>query len=113
MPRPNDSPSGRRTPIDPLLLSQTAIGKRPEEDVEVISEYSGVDGGAGGKKRVRLSSDQDKAQLVGLCINNFGRYGQGREKFFRHIRQLFEAEGAQSPDVRSWMRCAAVVAKTV
>ena len=55
MPRPDDSPSDRRTPIDPQLLPQTAISKRPAEDLEVISEDSGVDGGAGGRKRVRLS----------------------------------------------------------
>jgi len=49
---------------------------------------------------------QIKAKLTWarLCINSFGRYGQGGEEIFRHIRQLFEAEkGAQSPDVRSWM----------
>jgi len=106
----DDFPSGDHTPIDPplsidpLLVPQTAVSKRSAEDVSVIPDDSGVDGRVGVRKRVRLSSDQDKAHLVRLCINNFGHYGQGREKFFRYIRQLFEAEkGAQSPDVRSWM----------
>jgi len=58
----------------------------------------------GGKKRVRLSTDQEKAHLIRLCINNFGRFGEGKDKFFQSITQLFEKEiNAKPPNVRTWM----------
>jgi len=93
MPRPDDSPSGRRTPIDPLLLSQTAISKRPAEDVEVISEDSGVDGGAGGRKRVRLSSDQAKLSWYGSVSTTLaGWYGIMKSWKTRKRQEIFETE---------------------
>ena len=60
----------------------------------------------GGRKRVRLSTDLEKAHLIRLCINNFGRYegARGRGKFFQSIGQLFEKEfNTKAPDVKSWM----------
>ena len=58
----------------------------------------------GGKKRVRLSTDLEKAHLIRLCINNFGRYGEGRQKFFQSIGQLYEKEvGVKAPDVKCWI----------
>ena len=67
-----------------------------EEDSRELEE--------GGRKRVRLSSDLEKAYLIRLCINNFGRYEGGRRKFFQSIGQLFEKEfNTKAPDVRSWM----------
>lgn len=51
-----------------------------------------------------MSTDLEKAQLIRLCINNFGRFGEGREKFFRSVGQLFEKEfNGKAPDVKSWM----------
>ena len=56
----------------------------------------------GGRKRVCLSSDLEKAHLIRLCINNFGRYEGGRRKLFQSIGQLFEKEfNTKAPDVRS------------
>ena len=102
---PGPRPAGRsNTPqtaesspivIDPVLLQQVqthtmAGGAKgwaldsPEED-ESREE--------GGKKRVRLSTDLEKPHLIRLCTNNFGRYGEGRQKFFQSIGQLY----GQSP----------------
>ena len=51
-----------------------------------------------------MSTDLKKAHLIRLCINNFGRFGEGREKFFQSVGQLFEKEfNGKAPDVKSWM----------
>lgn len=57
-----------------------------------------------GKNGVRFSTDLEKAQLIRLCINNFGPFREGREKFFQSIGQLFEKGfNAKTPDVKSWI----------
>ena len=53
---------------------------------------------------MRLSTDLEKAHLIRLCINNFGRYGEGRQKFFQSIGQLYEKEvGVKAPGVKCWI----------
>jgi hypothetical protein len=93
------------SPVDRLLFQQSQtytepIGtKRGAPDIGVEGVEDGV------RKRVRLATDQEQAHLIRLCINNFSRYAQGKEKFFLSIGELFTKEcGSQSPDVRSWMR---------
>ena len=71
-------------------------------DSTEVEEESREEGSA--RKRVRLSTDLEKAHLIRLCINNFGRYEGARAKFFQSIGQLFEKEfNTKAPDVRSWM----------
>jgi hypothetical protein len=107
--RPDESQDfeilGPDSPVDPVLFQQSQTyaelrgAKRGASDIGVEGVEDGV------KKRVRLATDQEQAHLIRLCINNFGRYAQGREKFFLSIGELFTKEcGSQSPDVKSWMR---------
>jgi hypothetical protein len=93
------------SPVDRLLFQQSEtymapIGtKRGPPDNGVEGMEDGV------SNRVRLATDQVQAHLIRLCINNFSRYAQGKEKFFLSIGELFTKEcGSQSPDVSSWMR---------
>ena len=68
MSHSDDFPSGYHTSIDPplsidpLLVSQTAVSKRPAEDVAIIPDDSGVDGRVGvGRESVSL---QIKTELT-------------------------------------------------
>jgi hypothetical protein len=44
------------------------------------------------RKRVRLETDEEKAQLVKLCIKHFARYSEGRDRYFSYIRGVWEKE---------------------
>lgn len=90
-------------PPNPILQQQLQF-----HFSERLAEDGGedlVEGGEGGLgRRTRLRSDQDKAHLIHLYINNFGCYREGQGKFFQYIRELYsQIIKAESPDVKSWM----------
>jgi len=46
----------------------------------------------------------EKGHLVRLCINDFGRYRMGRDKFFSSVGRIYGKEkNHPAPDVKSWM----------
>jgi hypothetical protein len=42
------------------------------------------------KRRIHLSTDQQKANLIKLCIQNFSRYAQGKGKFYEEMQNLYK-----------------------
>ncbi|KAI5837726.1 hypothetical protein DFP73DRAFT_588810 [Morchella snyderi] len=87
-------------PIDPVL-SQSPIAT-------TVSHSVGPGSSSTRRKRVFLKSDEDKARLVRLCINNFGRYGEGKERFFEAIhdlyREIYPDPNGNSPNVKGFMQ---------
>ena len=111
------SPRGT-SPIDPILLEaakvyhdddeSNALNRQPTKtrnDESYENEEVGeIEPEGHRRKRKRLTTDLEKAHLVRLCINNFGRYGMGRDKFFSSIGLIYGKEkNAPPPDVKSWM----------
>ncbi|KAG0128347.1 hypothetical protein HOY82DRAFT_541352 [Tuber indicum] len=107
-----DPDAGMNPPSDPILLEALrtydidtleAFSEKPTNSTEVAEAYE-VEPEGHRRKRTRLTTDPEKAYLIRLCINNFGRYGMGRDKFFSSIGHLYEQEkNTPAPDVKSWM----------
>ncbi|KAH0606092.1 uncharacterized protein H6S33_003753 [Morchella sextelata] len=100
-------------PIDPVLFQQYAVPVRADSSAPVIADAAGsIRQGVGSsstrRKRVFLKSDEDKARVVRLYINNFGRYGEGKEKCFEAIgdlyRETYPDPDGNSPNIKGFMQ---------
>lgn len=110
------SPTGT-PPIDPILLEAAKVYS--EDDSTILSpkpirsrndeprekeEVCEIELEGHRRKRKRLTTDLEKAHLVRLCINNFGGYDMGRDKFFASVGLIYGKEkNTPAPDVKSWM----------
>lgn len=78
---------------------------QPEQYLEVNTPVasSHSESTRSGCKRVILKTDEEKAKLVRLCINNFSRYAEGKDKFFSGISKLYqEADpGGSAPNAKA------------
>ena len=97
--------SGNSSPMRLTQQEQTHTtaggAKRGVPDSTEVEDESREEGGT--RQRVRLGTDLEKAHLIRLCINNFGRYEGARGKFFQSIGQLFEKEfNTKALDVPMW-----------
>jgi hypothetical protein len=51
-----------------------------------------------------LNTDEEKAQLVNLCIKHFARYPEGREKFWSYMKDVWTKEmKTQAPSFKEFM----------
>lgn len=109
------SPAGT-PPIDPKLLEaakvysedeSTTLNPQPirsrNDEPYENEEVCEIEPKGHRRKRKRLRTDLEKAHLVQLCINNFGRYGMGWDKFFASVGLIYGKEkNTPAPD-KSWM----------
>jgi len=51
---------------------------------------------------LHLSTDQQKADLIKLCTQNFGRYAQGKKKFFEGMQKLYKDTYGTNPNVMGY-----------
>jgi len=108
MPSRNDiSPS--TTPFDWDPSDDEGHGNEKEDNLNASgNEESDKEGEISGEEkggRVCLSTDQQKADLIKLCIQNFGRYVQGKKKFFEEIQKLYKDTYGTNLNVMGYMHC--------
>jgi hypothetical protein len=71
-----------------------------EEEEEESEEEEGKE-----RKKVHLQTDEEKAQLVKLCIKHFARYPEGKEKFWKYMKNVWAEEmKTRPPSVKEFMK---------
>lgn len=88
------------------VLDPPTFSSQQEAAPASASSQSTTGGWGRSGGRVFLKSDEEKAQLVRLCISNFGEFMHGREKFWPKISSLYQRlhpEGV-APNVKGYMQ---------